>query len=144
MDVPQYDQRPIVLAIAGPNGAGKTTFFHSHLAAAGFRFVNADVIARELDLGPYEAAQAADAFRRELLKRGERFVFETVPDDKLLSRFHRTLGNPRLAMRRLPHVLIYDNSDLRTPFRQVAVFEQGELREVREPVPEWLRPMIDQ
>jgi predicted ABC-type ATPase len=46
MDVSEYDQRPIVVAIAGPNGAGKTTFFHSHLAAAGMRFVNADVLAR--------------------------------------------------------------------------------------------------
>jgi predicted ABC-type ATPase len=194
MDFSPYDRRPIVVAIAGPNGAGKTTFFHSHLAAAGIRFVNADVIARELGLAPYEAAQVADALRRELLKRGESFVFETVfsdpvgdkvafleeaarqghgvvvcyigvagpdqstervamrvsqgghdvPDDKLRSRFHRTLDNLRLAIRRLPHVLVYDNSDLRAPFRQVAIFAQGELRELREPVPEWLRPMIDQ
>lgn len=194
MDFSPYDRRPIVVAIAGPNGAGKTTFFHSHLATAGIRFVNADVIARELGLAPYEAAQVADALRRELLRRGESFVFETVfsdpvgdkvafleeaarqghvvvvcyigvtgpeqstervamrvsqgghdvPDDKLLSRFHRTLANLRLAIRRLPHVLVYDNSDLRAPFRQVAVFEQGELRDLREPVPEWLRPMIDQ
>ena len=45
MDFSGYDQRPIVVAIAGPNGAGKTTFFHSHLAAAGLRFVSADVLA---------------------------------------------------------------------------------------------------
>jgi predicted ABC-type ATPase len=194
MDFSPYDRRPIVVAIAGPNGAGKTTFFHSHLAAAGIRFVNADVIACEVGLAPYEAAQVADALRRELLKRGESFVFKTVfsdpvgdkvafleeaarqgygvvvcyigvagpeqstervamrvsqgghdvPDDKLLARFHRTLDNLRSAVRRLPHVLVYDNSDLRAPFRQIAAFEHGELRDLREPVPEWLRPMIDQ
>src|SRR5262249_26621252 len=81
MDFSQYDQRPIVVAIAGPNGAGKTTFFHSHLAAAGLPFINADVLARELRLPPYAAAQAADAMRREFLRRRESFVFETVFSD---------------------------------------------------------------
>src|ERR1700694_1023032 len=81
MDFSVYNHRPIVVAIAGPNGAGKTTFFHAHLAAAGMRFVNADVLARELALSPYEAARVADALRRELLKRGESFVFETVFSD---------------------------------------------------------------
>ena len=47
-----YDERPIMVAIAGPNGAGKSTFFHSHLAAAGLRFVNADVLASQLALAP--------------------------------------------------------------------------------------------
>src|SRR5712691_5649636 len=81
MEYSEYDQRPIVVAIAGPNGAGKTTFFHSHLAAAGLPFINADVLAYELALTPYEAARVADALRRELLKRGESFVFETVFSD---------------------------------------------------------------
>ena len=40
------DDRPIVVAIAGPNGAGKTTFYHSHIAPAGLRLVNADVLAQ--------------------------------------------------------------------------------------------------
>jgi predicted ABC-type ATPase len=61
-----------------------------------------------------------------------------VPDDKLRSRFPRTLGNLRAAILRLPHVLIYDNSDLNVPYRQVAVFENGRPVELREPAPEWL------
>lgn len=192
MDFSAYDQRPVVVAIAGPNGAGKTTFFHAHLAAAGLRFVNADVLAAELDLPPYQAAQMADALRRALVTRRESFVFETVlsdpvadkigfleeavrsgylvalsfigltdagqstqrvamrvsqgghdvPDDKLASRFPRTLDNLRLAIQRLPHVLIYDNSDLNTPFRRVAVFDHGQLRDLQEPIAEWLRPLI--
>jgi predicted ABC-type ATPase len=75
------DQRPIIVALAGPNGAGKTTFYHAHLQAAGLRFVNADSLARELDLGAYEAARVADTLRRELLKQRESFVFETVFSD---------------------------------------------------------------
>ncbi len=60
IDFAAFDRRPIVVAIAGPNGAGKTTFFHSHLASAGLRFVNADVLAAELALEPYQAARLAD------------------------------------------------------------------------------------
>jgi predicted ABC-type ATPase len=75
------DARPIVLAVAGPNGAGKTTFFHAHLATAGLRFVNADVIGRECGAGPYEAAQMATDIREAMLSAGESFVFETVFSD---------------------------------------------------------------
>lgn len=188
MDFTPYDRRPIVVAIAGPNGAGKTTFFHTHLSGAGLRFVNPDVLAAELSLPPYEASRVADVLRRELLKSGESFAFETVfsdpvgdkvvfleeaarsghivvlcyigladaeqstqrvamrvsqgghdvPDDKLVARYSRTLDNLQRAIRRLPHVLIYDNSDLAAPFRQVAVFDHGQLRDLREPAPEWL------
>ena len=81
MEFAEFDRRPIVVAIAGPNGAGKTTFFHAHLASAGLRFVNADVLAAELAVGPYEAARLADALRRALVERGESFVFETVFSD---------------------------------------------------------------
>ena len=80
MNLP-LDGRPVVVAIAGPNGAGKTTFYFSHLQAAGLRFVNADVLARDLDVDPYAAARVADSLRRELLAQRESFVFETVPSD---------------------------------------------------------------
>jgi predicted ABC-type ATPase len=75
------DQRPILVALAGPNGAGKTTFFHAHLKPAALRFVNADVLAGELEIDPYAAARAADALRRELVRQRESFVFETVFSD---------------------------------------------------------------
>jgi predicted ABC-type ATPase len=75
------DERPILVALAGPNGAGKTTFFHAHLKPAALRFVNADVLAGELQLEPYAAARAADALRRELARQRESFVFETVFSD---------------------------------------------------------------
>lgn len=75
------DARPIAVALAGSNGAGKTTFFHAHLADTGLPFVNADDLARELNLEPYDAADLADALRRTLIQRGESFVFETVLSD---------------------------------------------------------------
>jgi predicted ABC-type ATPase len=76
-----FDRRPILVALAGPNGAGKTTFYHVHLQPAGLRFVNADALARVLNLEPYAAARAADVVRRELLDQRESFVFETVFSD---------------------------------------------------------------
>ena len=186
------DQRPLIVALAGPNGAGKTTFFHSHLAPAGLRFVNVDVIARELNLAPYDAAGMADVLRRELVRQRESFVFETVfsdpvgaklaflqeasqagynivlcfigisgpdiseervamrvsqgghdvPTEKLISRYPRSLANLKSALRELPRVWIFDNDDLRTPFRLVAVFEEGKRVKLEKPVPKWLWPLL--
>lgn len=191
-DVAEFDRRPIIVAIAGPNGAGKTTFFHAHLASVGLRFVNADVLADELQTPAYEAARLAGALRQTFVQQQESFVFETVfsdpvgdkitfleeaghlgyevvlcyiglssaqqsservsmrvtqgghdvPDEKLQSRFPRTLNNLREAIHRLPHVLIYDNSDLNAPYRQIAVFDHGMAHLIHPPVPDWLVPLI--
>jgi predicted ABC-type ATPase len=187
-----FDRRPLVVALAGPNGAGKTTFYHAHLKPCGLRFINADVLAGELDLEPYAAARVAAALRQELVRQQESFVFETVfsdpvgdklsflkdaverghtvvlcfigisspeisvervamrasqgghdvPTEKLIARFPRTLANLRAAIHALPHVLVFDNDDLRTPFRQVAVFEQGCRVSLKKPVPKWLQPLL--
>jgi len=186
------DARPVIVAVAGPNGAGKTTFAHAHLRAAGLRFVNADVLARELEMDPYAAARVADVLRRELVRQRESFVFETVfsdpvgeklaflkeaaaqgytvvlcfigvsgprvseervamrvsqgghdvPSDKLLARFPRTLANLRAAIRELPHVWVFDHDDLDTPFRPVAMFQQGRVVNLNQPVPRWLQPLL--
>jgi predicted ABC-type ATPase len=186
------DRRPIIIALAGPNGAGKTTFYHAHLAPAGLRVVNADVLARELGADPYAAARIADAVRLELVHQRESFVFETVfsdpvgakrqflrdavqagytvvvcfiglstaelseervamrvsqgghdvPADKLAARFPRTLANLKAAIAELPHVIVFDNDDLRIPFRQVAQFQDGKLVTLNKPTPRWLRPLL--
>jgi predicted ABC-type ATPase len=70
-----------VVALAGPNGAGKSTFYHAHLASAGLRFLNADDLARELDLPADEAASLANELRHTLVEQRESFVFETVLSD---------------------------------------------------------------
>ena len=186
------DQRPVLVALAGPNGAGKTTFFHSHLKPAGLRFLNADEIARELELDGYEAASIITQLRQELIRQRESFVFETVfsdpvgdkveflkeaaqsgytlvlcfigiagpdiseqrvamrvsqgghdvPAEKLASRFPRTIANLKAAISQLPYVLIFDNDDLSTPFRRVALFEKGRLEWSAEPIPLWLSDLV--
>ena len=185
----EEDGTPLMIAIAGPNGAGKTTFYHAHLAPAGLRFVNADVLASELGLDAYAAADIADRVRRELVSQRESFVFETVfsdpvgdklafmketaasgyrvvlcfigledatvsdarvamrvtqgghdvPAEKIQSRFPRVLANLRRAIRELPRVLVYDNSDLTTPYRLVGTYEAGERVICVDPLPLWLK-----
>jgi len=186
------DRRPIVVAVAGPNGAGKTTFYRSHLESAGLRLLNADVIAGELEIDPYEAARVATAIRRELVRQRESFAFETVfsdpagdklsflketaasgytvllcfiglsspqlsdervamrvsqgghdvPHEKLMALFPRTLANLAAAIRELPHVWIFDNSDLARPFRLASVCENGRIARLFSPVPKWLQPLL--
>ena len=65
-----------------------------------------------------------------------------VPSEKLASRFPRTMANLKAAISQLPHVLIFDNDDLRIPFRRVAVFEIGRLEWSAKPIPLWLRGLI--
>ena len=186
------DQRPVIVALAGPNGAGKTTFYHAYLQPAALRFINADFLARELNLDAYAAAHVAGALRRQFVEQRESFVFETVfsdpigdklaflkgavetgynvvlcfigidgpevseervamrvsqgghdvPPEKLVTRFPRTLANLKTAIRDLPQVWVFDNNDLRTPFRQVAVFENGRQVSLNKPVSKWLAPLL--
>jgi len=186
------DQRPLIVALAGPNGAGKTTFYHAFLEPMQLRFVSADVLAEALRLEPYDAAELANALRRQLAAERESFIFETVfsdpvgdklgflkaaaaegytvvlcfiglpspdvseqrvamrvsqgghdvPSLKLVERFPRTLANLKAAIRELPHVWIFDNSDLAQPFRKAAVFRDGRRVEVHPPIPGWLLPLL--
>lgn len=182
------DKRPALVALVGPNGAGKTAFYHSHLKPAGLRFLNADEVAKELEINAYEAAKVITQLRQELVRQRESFVFETVfsdpvgdklgffkesaksgyavvlyfigiagpetseqrvamrvsqgghdvPSEKLLSWFPRTMANLKAAIRELPHVILFDNDDLRTPFRRAAIFENGRLEWSAKQVPRWL------
>jgi len=186
------DERPLIVALAGPNGAGKSTFYHAHLEQAGLRFINADILAMELDMEPYTAARVAASLRGTLVEQGQSFVFETVfsdpmgdklaflkdaasrgytvilcfigisgpevseqrvsmrvsqgghdvPHEKLVARFPRVLSNLQSAIRELPYVWIFDNDDLREPFRKVAVFENGSRVFAAKPMPKWLRGVV--
>ena len=161
-----FDARPLVVAIAGSNGAGKTTFYEAHLAPAGLRFVNADDLARELEVDAYEAAEIAGTLRETLLEQGESFVFETVFSDPVgekvafleraagkgytvvlcfigidgpeVSEERVSMRNRARAVRDLPNVLVFDNGDLGRPFRMVARFERGARVEKKSPVPRWV------
>lgn len=65
-----------------------------------------------------------------------------VPAEKLVSRYPRILRNLRAALHSLPHVWVYDNDDLRHPFRLAAVCKEGRLIELHQPVPGWLRTLL--
>jgi predicted ABC-type ATPase len=65
-----------------------------------------------------------------------------VPTEKLIARFPRILVNLQAAVRELPQVWAFDNSDLRVPFRLVAVFENGRPLQMHKPIPKWLRPIF--
>jgi predicted ABC-type ATPase len=165
---PPFDARPIVVALAGPNGAGKTTFYEAHLQRSGLRFVNADELARELGVDPYAAAEVAKRLSESLVKARESFVFETVFSDPVGEKLRflklaraqgytvvlcfiglegSDLSEERVAMlrnlakaiRELPHVLVYDNSDLAHPFRKVAEFDEGKRVGAKGRLPAWLR-----
>jgi len=49
-----------------------------------------------------------------------------VPDEKLESRFDRTLANLKRAIQPLPFVVVLDNIDLARPYRLKAVYQTGE------------------
>ncbi|MBI4346090.1 MAG: hypothetical protein HY553_04505 [Elusimicrobia bacterium] len=62
-----------------------------------------------------------------------------VPTEKLKSRFPRTLRNLKAAIAALPLVYIFDNSDLRHPFRRVGVFKNGRPLGKLKAVPDWFK-----
>ncbi|MDM8536741.1 dephospho-CoA kinase [Desulfobacterales bacterium HSG17] len=69
--------------LAGGNGAGKSTFYNLYLEKFGVNFVNADLIAREInpdnpEIVSYQAATIAAKIREDLLSQGITFCFETV------------------------------------------------------------------
>jgi predicted ABC-type ATPase len=65
-----------------------------------------------------------------------------VPPEKLVARYPRTLANLRAGIRNLPHVWVFDNDDLRNPFRLAAVFEAGRAARLAHPLPKWLQPLL--
>jgi predicted ABC-type ATPase len=182
----------ILVVVAGPNGAGKSTFVDAFLRPTGLHVVNPDQIAKALapdDPGSmaYQAAQAADTVRHDLVARGGSFCMETVfsdpqgaklaflrhtraqhyvvllvfvgldtaelaiarvverveagghdvPDDKILSRFPRTLENLTQALAFVDHAFLFDNSSAKEPFRFVAEFSNGALVRGDRRRPKW-------
>jgi predicted ABC-type ATPase len=65
-----------------------------------------------------------------------------VPSEKLLARYERSLANLARAIAEVPHVSVYDNADLRTPYRKIADFELGKRVALHEPIPAWMRGVL--
>ena len=185
-------KRPVILALAGSNGAGKSTFYRSFLANSGLRFLNADNLARELNIDAYKAADLVNVYRQKLVDDAESFIFETVlsdtvgdkinflrqaaktgydvtlvfigldspessiqrvgmrvaqgghdvPEEKLQDRFERTLANLALALASLPKVVVFDNSDLRTPYEKLAAYHDGRAIFAAETLPKWFQRVL--
>ena len=60
-----------------------------------------------------------------------------VPDEKIVSRFPRVLENLKRAIVKLPVVLLFDNSDLRVPFRLIAAYRNGKQEIANPPFSSW-------
>ncbi len=65
-----------------------------------------------------------------------------VPLEKIVARFPRTLANLKTAIVVLPHVWIFDNNNLKYPFKRVAVFENGQATFLARSMPVWLAPLL--
>jgi predicted ABC-type ATPase len=65
-----------------------------------------------------------------------------VPAEKLVERFPRTLANLAAAIRELPCALVFDNDDLRAPFRHVATSADGQPVQLNALVPSWLKRLL--
>lgn len=61
-----------------------------------------------------------------------------VPTQKLKERYPRSLSNLKDAIEQLPHVLVFDNSDLANPYKLLAVFQNGVLLYKAKHLPKWL------
>ncbi len=67
-----------------------------------------------------------------------------VPQEKLATRYPRTLTNLARAIKKLPSVFVFDNSDLRQPYRLLAEYRDRQLAERSEPWPEWFQNVAEQ
>jgi predicted ABC-type ATPase len=106
--------------------AGEKVEFLRRAAGAGYRVVLCYI-------GLDSATLSIERVAMRVLKGGH-----DVPDAKLRARYRRSLRNLARAIRALPEVRVYDNSDLSARFREVARFEQGLLARLAERPPAWL------
>lgn len=65
-----------------------------------------------------------------------------VPADKLKERYPRVMRNLQRALLEISNVRVYDNSDLRVPYRLVATRENAQNIELLGETPEWLRLLL--
>jgi predicted ABC-type ATPase len=65
-----------------------------------------------------------------------------VAADKLLERYPRIMHNLKRALKELPNLQLYDNSNLTAKYRLVATKESEQGVEQQGLTPEWLRPLL--
>jgi predicted ABC-type ATPase len=65
-----------------------------------------------------------------------------VPSGKLVERYPRVMQNLKRSLIELSNVRIYDNSEMSTPYRLVAVREDGGSLRCFDAVPEWFSALL--
>jgi predicted ABC-type ATPase len=65
-----------------------------------------------------------------------------VPEQKIVERYQRVMGNLKKALNELTNVLVYDNSDLNEPYRLVAVRTEGAIVQMHGRTPNWLSKLL--
>jgi predicted ABC-type ATPase len=65
-----------------------------------------------------------------------------VPKDKIVERYPRILRNLQQALAELANVRVFDNGDLKRPYRLVATREDGQPVRLHGEVPAWLQPLL--
>ena len=91
------EPKPIMIVYAGPNGSGKSSITKVQQKATTFPllYINADDIAREQNIGAYEAAIEADRQRKNAIEDKKSFAMETVmstPEKIELMRYAKARG----------------------------------------------------
>ena len=67
-----------------------------------------------------------------------------VPRDKLAARYPRTMANLARAIRVLPRVFVFDNSDLAQPYLVLAEYQDGRVMQRADVWPGWFREIAEQ
>jgi predicted ABC-type ATPase len=65
-----------------------------------------------------------------------------VPANKIVERYPRVMSNLKRAFAELSNMRVYDNDDLKTPYRLVAGKDNRQKIELHEPTPQWLRVLL--
>jgi predicted ABC-type ATPase len=65
-----------------------------------------------------------------------------VPNQKLAARFPRIVRNLKASISSLPQVWVFDNDDLRIPFRLLATFESGRPTSMSKDLPKWFAVLL--
>jgi predicted ABC-type ATPase len=123
--------KPVLLVIAGPNGSGKTTVtvrLQQDHWSEGVEYLISTSDPR------INAARVAD----RVMLGGH-----TVPIEKIISRYGKSMVNLLSAIRLADRVYIYDNSVDFIDARLCARTQDGALRKVYGDLPAWVAAVIE-
>jgi len=65
-----------------------------------------------------------------------------VPPEKIIARYPRVMNNLKRALVQLSNVRVYDNSNLKKPYRLVFKKEDGLKTVLHKPIPQWLALLL--